>query len=229
MAGVGGCSANSRPTWFAEVGPLRERTRKGRGPPRQRLGSRQPVVGGRVRRRPGPFRALTAVGPGRSTRCCSVPAWPSSPGLLLSLAFEPVAVRLPDPRRARRLRAEHPTACRLRRAWIPGLVFGVALLLRRTSTGCRDSIGTARLARAAHGSEALFYGAARGGRGALRPAAVLAGLARRRLGDDRALAQRVAVQRDAVGTARLRRRRHPGGRTALPYVGMSGLSPSCSR
>jgi len=24
VAGVGGCSANSCPTWFAEVGPLRE-------------------------------------------------------------------------------------------------------------------------------------------------------------------------------------------------------------
>ena len=120
--------------------------------------------------------------------------------------------RLPDPRGAGRVRAEH-----LRPAGAagldprPGLRRRVLLHAHLLDVGRPSACPRGSALAGWRRSSTACSGAAAG---PLQPAALVARVAGRRLGDDGALAHRVAVQRDAVGPARVRRRRHPGGRRA---------------
>ena len=128
--------------------------------PRQLPGRRQPVGLGLVRRVTGPFRALHA---GASApvplpavllriRCSRLLAgvvarrWRSSRSAASCL--------LPFARR--RLRAGHAAACRRRRAWLPGLAFGIGVHVRAAVLDARRSATTPGLALA--GLEAAFFG-----------------------------------------------------------------------
>ena len=199
-------------------------TRKGRGPPRQLLGFGSRSSMGWSEGARAPSVALIQSGRVASTRaeaCRPGPGLrpPPVPGLRTR------GGRLPDPRGAGRLRPEHP-----RPAGAPCLDPGPGLRCRLLLPAHLLDVGLhrpARVAGAGRPGGALLRPAGRSS-GPHEPAAVVAGLAGRGLGDDGALAHRMAVQRDAVGAAGLRRDRHPGGRRA-------GLRrderprPSCSR
>ena len=227
------------PTWFAEVGPApRGWIRKRPGSVRQLPAPRQPVAEGSVRRvtaSPGALQGSTPAPLGARGRVR--PPWPPYPGvrapadvarwsgrrraeplgparrLLLGAALRGGGVR-------RDHRRDDPLAAPGCRGW------------PSASASARPDVVDARVGIVRLGGPQRSRGAvlrpAGGGRAGPAAPAGLAAVGGGGLGRDGGAAQRLAVQRHALGPARLRGRRHARGagtaRTSAPPA-----SACCSR
>ena len=203
----------TRPTWFAEDGPLRRGwTRRGSGPPRQ-----QPDLGSRSvsgwSEGSGPPRTSAKRCSHLGYLCHRAPADVprAGGGRRAGAGLRAGRCRLP------RARSRSPASCSRPVAWRRG-----------TGLDPRARVRGRLLLRAdlldARGRHRRVDGPGRD-RGALLrpaglrhrradPAAGLAALVRRRLGLDGGDPQLLAVQRHALGPAGLRHRGHPGRRRA---------------
>ena len=193
------------------------------GFPRQRSRRRQPVGHGSARRTGSPSAPCTAPLPPAALAAAGTFA----PVLLRSVCALLAGARAGAGLRARRARV--PAAARrrrasslcvrglpARRAWVPGLAFGIGfqfvLLFWMRAVGIGPWLALAgSRPRSWHrsGAAAAVLLRRRGG----------AVVVRRRLGGGRDDPLGLAVQRDALGPAVLRRRRDAAGRTPCPTSG----------